>query len=230
MFSRFSLTFLLVIISVAVSAVAQERYVLPCRSDLFYKFVEVRESQLGVREKTGRNDGEVTKYWKDLGYKGSGFSYCNFGLVWSWHLAAKMLGIDTAFIPVPNSGLARSSYTFAKKYGTRTNYSVYFGDNLVYKYGTWQGHVESVDSVLKNGWVYTVGFNTSGNASGSQSNGNGVHRKKRNYLMPTERMKMLGLVGFELVEVTAENANTENLNYLINIQIQKYRSLISINK
>lgn len=195
------LTLLVILICSLIANVstvqAQNRYEVPCRADLYYEYLYVVKQQQGIKEKTGKNDGEVQKYAKKLNYPLRS-SYCNLCLVYSWVVSAENLNIPLNEIPVPISGLARSSYNYAKRYGIKTKYIADIGDNFVLKHGSWQGHVGSIDSIGVKGWIYVNECNTSPDSRGSQSNGNGNFRRKRNYLMPTTRMTIMGLVGFKI--------------------------------
>jgi hypothetical protein len=156
------------------------------------------KSQVGLKEKTGHNDGpHITRYMNAVGLSGSrGYPYCAAGQVWCLWMACKDLNEPYPFSK--RSGLANFFYTDAVKHGRLCNTNEPKKHNLV----VWKspknntGHVERIDSVGEKGWVWTVGFNTSNGLLGSQRDGNGVFRVKRNLKSPLGRLRLRGLVGF----------------------------------
>ena len=89
-------------------------------------------------------------------------------------------------------------YNAAKKKGVLSEYIPEVNDLIVWK-DKWSssGHIERIVAVLDNGWVITVGFNTSNGLKGSQANGNGVYYRKRNLYHPLTRILIVrGLIGF----------------------------------
>jgi hypothetical protein len=148
-------------------------------------------SQVGVKEKTGHNDGkQIAEYLKSVGiYKPA--SYCMAGQYWAFWK------VDPDKVPLRKSGVAIHSFSYAKKVGRKTAYKPQINDLIVWKrFGSWQGHVERIIEVGKAGWVKTVGFNTSNGKTGSQREGNGVFIRKRNIYYKIGRLNILGLVGF----------------------------------
>lgn len=76
--------------------------VLPETNELRKKLIEVAASQVGVREKTGNNDGpEVRMYLREVGLS-EGYPYCAAGLTWCHN----QLGI-----PNPESAWSPSWFT-----------------------------------------------------------------------------------------------------------------------
>jgi len=150
--------------------------------------------QVGVKEKTGRNDGkQIAEYLTSVGiYKPS--SYCMAGQYWCFYI------VDSTKVPLSKSGVAIHSHSYAKKVGKKTAYKPQVHDLIVWKkFGGWQGHVERIIEVGKAGWVKTVGFNTSNGKAGSQREGNGVFIRKRNIRYKIGSLNVLGLVGFKAI-------------------------------
>lgn len=147
-------------------------------------------SQIGVKEATGNNDGlQVERYLASVGLK-KGNPYCQAGQYWCFLQVGKP--------PIPKSGLAISSFQYAKKLKEKVSYNPSIDDLLIYnKPKTINGHIERIIGVGKAGWVYTVGFNTSSGNSGNQRDGGGVYKRQRNLFHFLGRMQILGLVGWK---------------------------------
>lgn len=193
------LTFILLIIPAHIFS--NERYVLICD----YRLLELSESiaikQIGVIEKTGKNDGiEVEKYLKSVGL-GKGYPYCKAGQYYCYAEAVKELKQDKIIVnnPIPKTALANKVFDVAKTKNQKTNYKAERHDFIVWrtpKKST--GHIERIIKVAKGGWVETVAFNTTSGNRGNQRDGGGVYKRKRNILHPLGQMKLRGLVGFKV--------------------------------
>jgi hypothetical protein len=173
------------------------RYVLKIDECLHEKAFEIAEGEVGVVEKTGRNDGEVEKYLRVVGL-GKGYPYCAAGISWCYLEAAKFYGKTKSFIPFPMTAGSQVVYSHAKKYGVKGKNKPEKGDFFTYrKKNSYTGHTGIVDTVKKAGWIESIEFNTSSGIGGSQRDGGGVYRRKRNYLHPLGRMMFRGFVGFD---------------------------------
>ena len=188
-------------------SICQNKYALPCKPELLRKSDSIAKKQVGVREKTGHNDGiQVEKYLASVGrYRGE--AYCMAGQYWCFVEAIRKLkeeDINNLFhwtnddIPIPKTGLANGAYNYAQQHGELVEYEPQVNDLIVWRNkGESSGHVERIIKVLENGWVMTVGFNTSNGKSGSQAEGNGVFIRYRNVYHPLSRILLIrGLVGF----------------------------------
>lgn len=182
---KFLLFFLLCGIN---GATAQTKYLLPCSRTVLTSSYEVLKQQVGVVEKTGKNDGiQVEKYLASVGLK-KGNPYCNAG---QYYCFAEV----TPKPPMVRSGLAISSYNLAKAKGDKVEFKPEVHDLVIWNIaGTIFGHVERIIAVGQKGWVTTIGFNTS---SSDPRNGNGVWIKKRCLYHPLARMHIKGLVGWK---------------------------------
>jgi hypothetical protein len=187
LFSVFVLTF--------YSANAQTRYQLNCNSSLLKTSHIIALEQVGTLEATNKNDGDVVKYLALFGFK-SGTPYCAAGQYYCFYEGAKREKISTNLIPIIKSASCSDIYNDAKNRGKKTKYSPQKHDLIVWKnQKSWQGHIERVHNVLPNGWVETIGFNSSKTINGKKQEG--VFLQKRNILHPLGRLKIKGLVGFE---------------------------------
>lgn len=171
---------------------SQERYEIYCKKYLLELRQDSLKSQIGIKEKTGNNDGAVLKYQKPFGLRNE--AYCQMMQWWAFWINAKSYND----IPIEKNPLAISSYYFAKKNGVHTLYYACKGDLIVFRnQGKTTGHVEYIDSVLQNGWVTTIAGNTSNGLTGNQREGNGVYYRHRNIKHPLSRILLVkGLVGF----------------------------------
>ena len=174
---------------------SQTRYQLSCYPLLLEVSHKVALEQVGTLEKTNKNDGDVVKYLKLFGFK-SGTPYCAAGQYYCFYEGAKRINISKDSIPIIKSALCMHIYNDAKKRGKQTKYSPQKHDLIIWnKPKSWHGHIERVHNVLQNGWVETIGFNSSKTINGKKQEG--VFLQKRNVLHPLGRLKVKGLVGFD---------------------------------
>ena len=174
------------------------RVEVPCRADVIVKAEEIRKAQIGVKELTGNNDGwSVRLYQISVGLP-VGSAYCAAGQYYCFQEAVHQLGLPSSEIPIKRTGLANGILSDAKKRGVLTEYRVKVYDLIVWiKQIGINGHIESISKILTAGWVETIGFNTSSGISGSQNDGQGVYKRKRNIYHPLAAMVVSGLVGFK---------------------------------
>lgn len=182
---------LLVIFLIVVECVSQKRYELQCREDLLEVSLDSAISQVGVREKSNRNDGEVEKYLRIFNLK-SGNPYCAAGQYWCFYRAAIDLKISLEEIPILKSASALAMFNYAKKTGVRTKYKAERNDLVFWRRkNSERGHVERIFMVGKSGVVFTIGFNTVNKETGEE----GVFVQKRNLYEPLGRLVIRGVVG-----------------------------------
>lgn len=137
--------------------------------------LQIMNTQLFVREKTGKNDGkEVEAYLKSIGL-GAGYPWCQASVYWCYDLAAKQLSMVN---PVPKTGGVLECLRQAKAKGYRIilDPEQYMqGDQFIMDYGGGKGHTGLIEAkVLTN--VYTIEGNT--NDEGSRD-GNGMFERSR---------------------------------------------------
>ena len=196
---KFLVTILLLLLSLTCSG--QSKYELNCEPYLIELSRDSMLAQVGVKEKTGHNDGyKVEQYLKSVGLK-KGNPYCAAGQYWCFAVNAK----KTTDIPIPKSGLANSAFNYAKKHGVKVGYFPAIDDLLIWQIAkAIQGHIERITKVINAKFVMTVGFNTSNGKKGSQSDGNGVFPRLRDLYNPIGRLLIKGLVGIKPIRTTAE--------------------------
>ena len=191
---------IVVLIAIITSVKAQAKYVLPSQSKLLEASRDSTVAQIGVRERTGRNDGpKIQEYQQAVGI-GRGEPYCAAGVYWCFAVSCSALSYPPTEIPIIRSGLANAIFSDASKRGNRGKYQPNNHDLIVWRRrNSSSGHIERVIQCGSAGWVTTVGFNTSSNTNGSQSEKEGVYRKKRNIFHPIGRLPVRGLIGFRAI-------------------------------
>ena len=177
---------------------SQVKYELKCNKELLLNSREICISQVGIKEATGHNDGErVESYLASVGLS-KGNPYCAAGQYYCFLKASEILKLDKSEIPIYRTGSTYLMFNKAKQVGKKVSYKPQKND-LLFWIVTTTGHVERIDSVLKGGWVKTIGFNTS-SGTGNQRDGEGVYLRKRNIYSPLSRMRVRGIIGFEGIE------------------------------
>lgn len=177
---------------------SQVKYELPCNKQLLQKSHCIARSQIGVTEKTGKNDGKQVEMYLASVNLPKGNPYCAAGQYWCFKEAVRLLKLQEFLIPIYRTGSTYLMFNKAKQIGKKVSYKPQKND-LLFWVVTTTGHVERIDSVLKGGWVKTIAFNTS-SGTGNQRDGEGVYYKKRNIYSPLNRMRVRGLIGFKNYE------------------------------
>lgn len=195
---RTIITILLFLIA-AIEICSATRYWLWCDSKLLDASRDSLQSQVGVREETGRNDGKkVECYLRSVGLP-KGNPYCAAGQYWCFYTAARDLNMPESAIPIYKTGSTVAMFDQAAKIAQKTNYKPSVDDLMFWRRPSQlRGHVERIIEVNKAGWVTTIGFNTSCGSRGNQYEGEGVFKRRRNVYHPLGRMVVRGLVGFKL--------------------------------
>ncbi len=191
----FALTFLIFLFPFS-NSVSQSRYILPCPKALLVTSREVLWKQVGIQEKTNRNDGkEVEEYLKALNLP-KGSPYCFAGQYYCFYEATRILKLLPTLNPLPRTGLSMGLWSFAKRKGMKQN-GIFLDDLVVWrKSKTIFGHTERIVLLGKKGWVETIGFNTRRYLKIEKRWVEGVFLWKRNLLHPFGRMNLIGFVGF----------------------------------
>lgn len=191
------LKFIVLILLFNFSLFSTTIYEISIDECLHAKAFEIIEGEVGVVEKTGKNDGEVEKYLKVVGLP-KGYPYCAAGISWSYLEASKFYGKDKSFIPFPMTAGSQVVLNHAISIGKKVSRNLTKGDFFVWRRkDSYQGHIGVIESLGEKGWVNTIEFNTSGNSTGDQRDGGGVWKKKRNTLQPLGMLLIRGFVGFK---------------------------------
>jgi hypothetical protein len=195
---------IIIFILLTINSIANQRFELDCKKDILTESNRILINQIGVIEKTNKNDGDVEQYLNSVGLN-AGNPYCASGQYWCFQQAVNNLNLPKvqnlrkvgyADIPIPRTGNANAVYNFAAKRGNKTGYSPQIHDLIVWrKPGTPFGHIERIINTGKAGWVETVGFNTESIIGSKRIEG--VFKKKRNVFFALGRLAIRGLVGFK---------------------------------
>jgi len=202
MLSKSNLVFLFILIlmtsNFAFSAVPK-RYTVECDDKLLDYSNQIMISQLGVVEKSNKNDGEVAKYLTLFGL-GEGYAYCAAAQYYCFYQAAKTIGFDEDKIPVFKSALAlkmfaetRKKAIFEEKLTELKKHDLIFWRRR----NTPFGHTERVVEVVSKMKVITIGFNVKPDKQSTQNQG--VHLKKRIFKHPIGNLSLYGAIGFKSV-------------------------------
>lgn len=148
----------------------------PITSNLLrIRAVEIADTQLFVREKTGKNDGkEVEEYLRGVGL-GKGYAWCAAFVYWCFQKASEELKVPNPLIKTAGV-LDHWNRTKGKKITNNPQE----GDIFIMDFGKGAGHTGIVSEV-KNGKIYTIEGNTSADPTyaGEDREGNGVFERQR---------------------------------------------------
>lgn len=165
----------LILILISNICLAQTRYVVPCSDHLRQASLDSAKKFVGIKEKTGHNDGkEVENILRHVGQRKGA----------PWCAGAVVTAIDTARgnepLPILRTPLANGIYNDAKKRGRLSGYNIVLaGDIGTWRHpGTSQGHTCRVESV-KWPFMITLEGNTGSGNGGSQRDGDGFYRRMR---------------------------------------------------
>jgi len=176
---------------------AATKYEVSIDPKLLNKSKEVLMEQVGVKEKTGHNDGKEVEYYLNTVGRQKGDAWCAALQYAVFYIACKILNLPLSFIPIERTGLANGIFNTAVEEGVAVSYKSKDNDLIVWRHGgTNRGHIERIIEVRGGGWVTTIGGNTS--SAGSQDEGEGVYKKRRNIQHPLSRMMVRGLIGFRI--------------------------------
>lgn len=196
LFTRLLFVLSILFLLSVVACASPVRVALYSNGTLWERSMDVAHTQVGVVERTGRNDGpQVEAYLRSVGLS-KGHPYCQAGIYWCFAEAARQLTMPMRTIPLLRTGSTQRAFDHALANGVRTRLVPQRGDLITWRsYKGYTGHVERVIEVRTGGWVKTIGFNTSAGKRGSQRDGGGVHIRYRNWITPDMRMLVRGFVG-----------------------------------
>lgn len=179
------------------SVSAQTNYILHCDSDLLRASKDSAIAQIGIIERTGRNDGaKIEKYLKST-FTNNSSPYCAAAVYWCFYSAAIDLKLKINHIPIKRTALANSIFNDAALRGEKAKYIPREHSLIVWKFPNSSfGHIERIINVEKAGWVTTVAFNVCGYSSKYRKQVEGVFLKKRNVFHPLGKMRIRGMISF----------------------------------
>lgn len=168
---------------------AQQRYELPTIYNTNMLRVELAETQLGISEET--HPRRVREYLRSVGIYTEA-AWCNAFQYWLMDSICRELQIIN---PMPQSGIANSTFDYARRKGVKTAFIPQVGDLLIWKTeGSWTGHVGIIIRIFNQSSVVTIEGNTS---SRSMRTGGAVEKKVRLTNHPIGRLLVRGIVGFK---------------------------------
>lgn len=189
-------------LTLSTNSLSRKRYILNIDSTLLVRSYSLALTQVGVTEKTGKNDGpQVESYLKVVGLP-KGYPYCAAGISWSFWCTAIDLKQNRKFIPFPLTASSQIVYDYSRKNGKEAidQKSAKYDFFVWRKKDSYGGHIAWIDSVQQKGWVRTLEFNTSAGNAGSQRDGGGVYMKRRNIIHPLGAMAIRGFIGFNKIK------------------------------
>jgi hypothetical protein len=165
---------------------------------VWWSSLYVVKRQIGVREKTGQNDGpQVSAYLRSVGLS-AGNPWCMAVQYWAFDQV-------TSTPPILRSGLVRAVWNDAvtqyraSAQGRTASASLDYsrdGDLIVWGFLTsTSGHVERQIATARAGWVLTAAGNTTSGDRGNQRDGGGMYQRRRNLRHPLGRMVVFGVIG-----------------------------------
>jgi len=185
---------MLILFIQSADLLAYKSYELYCDRALLEESEKIALTQIGITERTNRNDGEVEKYLQAVGLE-KGNPYCTAGIYWCFAKAAEILKYDTKAIPIPKTGLVANIINYTKQHGKQLKRNAEKHSLLVWLVkNKRQGHIERIYQVRKAGWVDAIGFNTTSPDKSVKKEG--VYMKSRNILHPLGRLRFAALINF----------------------------------
>lgn len=140
--------------------------------ELSLRAMDIAISQKGVRELTGKNDGEaVETYLKSIGL-GKGYAWCMAFVYWCYQQSSQTLSISNPLIKT--GGVLRQWNEIDKKYKSQ---EPKIGSIFIMDFGKGQGHTGFITKVNSDGTVDTIEGNS--NSLGSrEGNQVGINKRK----------------------------------------------------
>lgn len=176
-----------------VTAVRPVPALKPGESNLSYRAMQYMIAQVGVRERTGNNDGTaVETFLRSVGL-GKGYYWCMAFVYWAFWNAANDLKIMSRF-PLKKTGGCMEQYRHCLENKEHFNNLIVLdarqfypmvGDIFIIDLGKGAGHTGIITYLNINSLLSTVDGNTNDNGS---ANGDGVYERKR------EREKMFAYI------------------------------------
>ena len=160
----------------------ERKPIIEVATDISGVAVEIALSQLYVREKTGKNDGEeVEKYLKSVGL-GKGYAWCVAFLYWCFEQAATKLKVGNPMILT--AGVLDLWNRTPKGHRHKEPKKGAIG---VLDFGGGKGHVYLVKSLAGDNKIPTIEGNTSADptTAAEDREGQGVYERLRSLQMPS---------------------------------------------
>jgi len=151
-------------------------------------------SQVGVRERTGRNDGPLVEAYLRAAGARRGDPWCMALPVWAHRRVADSIGLKSVW---PTTASTQTFAAWAERLGRLATAPPQPGDVIVWRVpGQWQGHAETLERFLGHGWWTTIAGNVTSGARTTAAirDGGGCSRMRRNINHPLGRMFVRALI------------------------------------
>lgn len=193
----FLIACLVMLTAAAVTTCARPVYVrLEAAPQWREAFLQVVATQMGLRERTGRNDGpHIDAYLRAAGL-GPGYAYCYAMPYWAGQQAAMKTNTTN---PLPRTASTQTAFDRALQAGARVSgYDV--GSIAIFRVPKrWEGHAMTIVEILGNGWVRTHESNTAAptrrkTTTAAERDGQGNYERVRCLNSPLGRMYLRGII------------------------------------
>lgn len=194
---------LLLLLLIVVLTSSKPIYEVQIKASVLRNSEKIMLSQVGLKEKHGRNDGEhIRQYHKviGLGYSNTktNYPYCMMAQAWFIWVAndSSFNGVET----IKTAG-TRKAFNNFKTFGTkRLNGKPHVGDLIFWGVPrSVSGHVERIITIIDEVTFETVGCNTSNGLSGSQREGNGNYKRVRRIDTRLGKLCFIGFGGWRVI-------------------------------
>jgi len=181
-------------------AYAVDLYEYPIEYSVLQTADSLIHADIGLSEKTGRNDGKhIRKYHEAIGLNyNNHYPYCQMFISWAfWQAGGQTFkGIK----PLATAGSQRCFQNF-RRYGKQSDREARKGDLLIFRVPrTNRGHSTYIVGVINGTTFETAEANTSNGLVGSQREGNGNYYRVRDISTRYGRLTAYGFCGWEYVK------------------------------
>ena len=178
--------------------------VIPIPVNVISDSFELMQRQIGLKELTGRNDGDHIKAYHELyrlAYRKNktNYPYCQMAQGYWLYVANGNSWNGIEFMKT--AGTAKA-VQLALKQGILQNKDMPIKrHSLLYwkKKHSYQGHVERVYKDFDGLVGETIGANTSNGKHGSQREGNGIFKRLRDFSKPIGSLQPYAVIHFDLI-------------------------------
>ena len=179
--------------------------IIPIDRKVIDNSFDIMESQIGLQERTGRNDGPHIEDYHALYHlryksKGKNYPYCQMA---QGYWLYKANGDSWEGIEFMKTAGTMRAVRWALKQGKLSDNELPIKKHdLLYwkKPGTAYGHVERAYNDFDGLSGRTIGANTSNGLKGSQREGDGIFERYRDFSKPIGSLHPYAIIHFDLTE------------------------------
>jgi hypothetical protein len=172
---------------------AMPRYAAQMPLPYVEKVIRYGAADVGLTEKTGRNDGKHIDRYARMVRMPLQSAYC-YAAIYTWSSDA---ATETGYSNIlPRTGSTQTAFvTAAKTLTASRSTSARRGDIIIWRIPRkWLGHAALITNVRVDGMVTTIEANTSRGQRGSQRDGGGVWYRRRFLNRGLGKMIVRGLI------------------------------------